>query len=56
MKQAVEDYISICPVYQLTKVEHLHSRGLLDPLEIPIVPWSHISMDFIEALPKSQGK
>lgn len=26
------------------------------PLEIPQVPWSHISMDFIEALQKSQGK
>lgn len=56
MKKDVEQYISVCPVCQLTKVEHVHSPGLLDPLEVPAVPWSHISMDFIEALPKSQGK
>lgn len=56
MKKDVEQFISICPVYQLTKVEHVLSPGLLDPLEIPQVPWSHISMDLIKALPNSQGK
>lgn len=28
----------------------------MDPLEIPDLVWTHISMDFIEGLPKSRGK
>lgn len=30
--------------------------GFLQPLEIPKQAWTHISMDFIEELPKSEGK
>lgn len=56
MRKDVESMLAECPVCQVTKVEHVHIPGLLDPLEIPDMAWSHISMDFIEALPKSKGK
>jgi len=30
--------------------------GLLQPLEVPGRPWSHISLDFVTGLPPSHGK
>lgn len=34
----------------------MHIPGLLEPLEIPDMAWSHITMDFIVDLPLSRGK
>lgn len=56
LKKAVEKFIRECPVCQVTKSENIHIPGLLDPLEVPDMAWSHITMDFIEGLPKSDGK
>lgn len=56
LKQMVQKFVAECPVCQLVKVEHVHPAGLLKPLDIPDIPWSCISMDFIEALPNSNGK
>jgi hypothetical protein len=56
MKKELTSYISECPVCQRAKAEHYQYPGLLDPLDPPDMAWQHITMDFVEGLPKSQGK
>jgi hypothetical protein len=56
MKASVEKFVSECPTCQRAKGENCHYPGLLDPLPVPDMAWTHISLDFIEALPKSNGK
>jgi hypothetical protein len=56
LKKMVEKFMSECPVCQLVKVDHTHPAGLLKPLPPPEKPWLCITLDFIEALPKSDGK
>lgn len=38
------------------KIDNLPYVELLQPLPIPTQAWQEITMDFIEALPKSEGK
>jgi len=47
----VREYIRGCLVCQRNKTEHLHPAGLLQPLDIPSMVWSDISMDFMEGFP-----
>lgn len=56
MKKDVMEFVKNCPTCQKNKSEHIPYPGLLQPLPIPDIAWTHISMDFIEGLPKSQGK
>jgi hypothetical protein len=56
LKQAVEKFVQECPICQKAKGENCHYPGLLDPLKILDMAWTHRSMDFIEGLPKSNGK
>lgn len=56
MKQQVIELVKSCLVCQKNKSEHVPYPGLLQPLPIPEQAWTHISMDFVEGLPKSQNK
>lgn len=56
MKAAVETFIAACPICQRAKHENCLQHGLLDPLPIADMAWQHITMDFIEGLPNSEGK
>jgi hypothetical protein len=53
MKSDIQTYIKHCEVCQRAKGENKKPSGLLQHLPIPTRPWSSISMDFIEGLPKS---
>ena len=55
MKQDVIMFIQACDVCQRFKSEHVPYPGLLQPLPIPRLAWTHLTMDFIESLPESQG-
>lgn len=45
-----------CEVCQRFKGEHTSYPGLLQPIPIPEGAWETVTMDFVESLPKSNGK
>lgn len=45
-----------CDICQRCKHETVALPGLLQPLPTPDQAWEDVSMDFIEGLPKSEGK
>jgi hypothetical protein len=53
LKKDVEQWVAQCAICQRSKHEHCHYPSLLDPLPIPDMAWTHITMDFVEGLPKS---
>jgi len=55
-RKVVQDFVRACTTCQRHKSEHLQPGGLLQPLEVPSSVWSDVAMDFIEALPKVNGK
>jgi hypothetical protein len=55
MDDDARDYVRSCDTCQRDKVSRHRRYGLLQPLEIPYRPWTSISMDFITALPESDG-
>ena len=50
-----QEVIRECDVCQRIKAETVAPAGLLQPLAIPTKPWSNVSLDFVNGLPKSQG-
>ncbi|KAL2243479.1 UNVERIFIED_CONTAM: Retrovirus-related Pol polyprotein from transposon 17.6, partial [Sesamum indicum] len=56
IKEEVSTWVKECEVCQREKSENKAYPGLLQPLPIPEQAWSCITMDFIEGLPKSDGK
>jgi len=55
MDENITEYVRSYDVCQRNKVIQHKKFGLLEPLEVPIRPWTAISMDFIVGLPKSNG-
>lgn len=56
LKSHVIAFVQNCETCQMTKSENTRYPGLLQPLTVPDQAWTHLSMDFIEGLPKSDGK
>lgn len=52
----MDKFVAECPVCQKNKGENCSYPGYLDPLQLPGMVWTHLSMDFIEGLPKSHGQ
>jgi len=55
-RRLVEDFVRACAVCQRNKTESLHPVRLLQPLEVPSSVWSDIATDFVEGLPRVNGK
>ena len=52
----IRQFIRECSTCQRNKHENIATPGLLQPLPVPHAPFIDISMDFVEGLPKSEGK
>jgi Integrase zinc binding domain len=51
----VTAYVTTCDRCQRNKFPTQRPSGLLQPLEVPDEPWAHVSLDFVMALPHSNG-
>ncbi|GJY06575.1 retrotransposon-related protein [Tanacetum coccineum] len=56
LRKQVREFVSNCSVCQRSKADLSAYPGKLQPLPIPTLIWSEISMDFIEGLSNSGGK
>jgi hypothetical protein len=54
--EVVRDFVRACAMCQRNKIEQLQPTGLLQPLAISSVVWVDIAMDFVEGLPRVNGK
>lgn len=55
MKKDITDYITHCEICQKAKPSNHLPYGLLQPLPVPTLLWSDLTMDFIIQLPKSDN-
>jgi len=55
MKKDIAEFVYACLVCQKSKIEHQKPSGLMQPLFVPEWKWDSISMDFVGALPKTEG-
>lgn len=54
MNREISEYVPRCFTCQQVKVKHQRPSGLLQPpLDIPSWKWDHISLDFVDGLPRS---
>ena len=50
------EYVKGCDICNRCKHENIRPPRLLQPLPVPDQAWTHISMDFIKGLLKSEGR
>ncbi|KAD4889132.1 hypothetical protein E3N88_21205 [Mikania micrantha] len=55
MKRDIVKYVEKCLTCAQVKAEHQKPYGKLQPLEIPMWKWEHITMDLITKLPKTRN-
>ena len=55
MEDWIKAYVQSCDECQRNKSPRHAKLGLLQPLELPYAPWLSTSVDFITALPESEG-
>jgi len=55
MDENINEYVHSWDVCQRNNVIRHKKHGLLEPLEVPIKPWTAICIDFIVGLAKSDG-
>ncbi|KAJ9557909.1 hypothetical protein OSB04_012523 [Centaurea solstitialis] len=53
MKRDVAHYVEKCLTCLRVKAEHQRPHGKLQPLDIPVWKWEHITMDLISKLPRT---
>ena len=51
----IQDYVKACPVCRRAKAVRAKPYGYLKQSSIPDRKWSHLTMDYIEQLPESNG-
>ena len=56
MKREIAQFVAQCLMCQQVKAKHQRPAGLLQPLDIPVWKWEHITMDFVTGLPKTPSK
>ena len=54
MKRDIAKYVEKCLTCLQVKAEHQKPYGKLQPLEIPIWKWEHMTMDLITKLPRTR--
>ena len=47
MKKEITWYVERCLTCRIVKSKHQRSHDKLQPLEVPMCKWEHITMDFI---------
>lgn len=55
MRADIKKVMKECDICQVAKYETLHPIGLLQPLPIPVQPWTDVLIDFAEGLHQSHS-
>jgi transposase InsO family protein len=56
MKKLIQRIVLQCDICKQAKAERVVYPGLLQPLPIPRGTWQDVIMDFVEGLPRSEGR